>query len=215
MIKILIFINKVAKKIITVFVYGMNTIYNYPQNNHYNFCRASAVKFSGARTCALQKIASSALKTVDEIPAQVNKLSAEYFKKYNFTDKLLIKLGLKHDCSSQMAVFDFLGIKPHLTHDNYIVVESYGDLEQKMIAKMGLDEAKVFERVCRIRKNADFNNSSLNELKNLSFVGNNLYLTDSKIDRLGELNFVGRHVYINDKLSEEDFKNVYIHGCIL
>lgn len=203
------------KKILRLFTSSMNTVHNYSRNNYYTSCKTSAVNFSGVKKGALQKIVSSTLKNVDNIPEQINKSRADYFKKYSFTDKLLIRLGLKRDCSAQMAVFDFLGVKPYLSRDGYIAITSYGELEQIKIAKMGLDEAKVFEPVFRIRDNADFNNSSLKELKNLSHVGNNLYLKYSKIDKLGKLNFVGRHVYLNDKLAEKDFKYIFVNGCVL
>lgn len=192
----------------------MNTIHNYSRNNYYTSSK-NAVQFTGAKENVIKKIASSSMNKLDDVSEQLNKLRDTYFKQYSIKDKVLIKLGLKVDNSPQMAVFDYLGVKPYLTPKGSIGIARYGEIEQEKILEMGLDEAKVFEPVCNISENGDFRKSSLKEFKNLYSVGNNLYLNESKINKLGNLEFVGRHVYLNDNLSKKDFKGICVNGCIL
>lgn len=195
-----------------LFITGMAT---FPiRNIHINTSTFTPLKNEPVKGAIV--FISEYVKQLSQAQEKLLELRNKYFKDLSLTDKLLIKLGLKKDISPSMAILDYIGAEPvKLAEKNTISIESYGYKEQLKIKKLGLTEADALKHVSSVRRNADFNDSELTDLQNIKSVGNNLYLAYSKVKNINNLEYVGRHVYINENLSEKDFANTYVTGCIL
>lgn len=184
-----------------------NSMYNIP------FFSMSVPKV--ADKC--KKVVSETVqKQPTELMDKLVELKKKHFNALSLKDKLLIKVGLREDITTSMAILDHIGAAPvKLKGENTISINSYGYPELNKIKKLGLKEDEVIKHVSTIRRYADFNDSSLTDLVNIRRVGHNLYLGSSKINNIDGLKYVGRHVYLNENLSKKDFENTYVYGCIL
>jgi len=88
-------------------------------------------------------------------------------------------------------IFSGLGIDVEKDEDGFLTISVYKHPSEYITFKeIGVDENKLFEKVKKIKGNANFINSSLKSLHGLESIGGNLLL-GSEIEDLGNLKSVG------------------------
>jgi len=88
-------------------------------------------------------------------------------------------------------LFDFYGMKTSRDEKGMLVLSHYDEPEDISFNDLGIDGSKLFKNVSKIKGDAKFCRSEMNDLGNLREIGGNVNLNFSKIRTLGHLKKIG------------------------
>ena len=92
------------------------------------------------------------------------------------------------------TIYKYFGIEVEEDKDGYLTISKYEQPSDDYTFKdLGIDENKLFEKVKKIEKNADFCYSQITNLNNLKYIGWAAYFCDSRITDLENLEYIGEN----------------------